>query len=134
MSNVKSNVDVLAGAGVYQFNRDQLESIANKLMEQIETVAYNDGVITDQYLLSKNYVIALVRPNVLTRIFDKLFMRGIDQNRAVFRILAVPADLSEYDPDEEEEEVDTKPKKPKKGIVLSIFKGGKKDEGEDGIE
>ena len=117
-----SNLDVLAGTSYYQFNRDQLEALANKLMEQIETVAYNDGVITDQYLFSKNYVITLVRPNVLTRIFDKLFMRGVDQDRAVFRILAVPADLSEYDPDEEEQ-----PEKPKKGTILSILKGGKKE-------
>ncbi len=123
MSGKINSIENLAGHSYYKFNRDQLESLANSLLEQIETIAFNDGVISKPYLLSKNYVIVLVRPNILTRVFNKLFMRGVEPDRAVFRLLAVPADLTEYDPDDEETEG-----KPKKGTVLSILKGGKKEE------
>lgn len=116
----ESNISKLSGTAFYNFNRDQLESLANTLMEQIETVAYHDGIISDKYLLSRNYVITLVRPGIFTRIFNKLFMRGVDSGSAVFRILAVPADLDEYDPDNEERTPESKKKTAK---IVSIYDG-----------
>lgn len=122
----KHDLDNLGGDSCYSFNRDQLESLANRLMEQIETVAHHDGLISDSNLLSRNYVVTVVRPNVFTKLFDKVFMRGVESDRAVFRIMHVPGDLTNYDVTKDNDEQVGGSKKQKNNI-LSILDGGKKD-------
>lgn len=116
------SVSDLGGEISYTFNRDQLEALANKLLEQLEFMAYNNGLITDKYLFSRNFAAVLVRPNTFTNIFDTIFMAGVPENSAVFRILSLPIDLEEFDPDELEEHEE----KSKHGAkIFTLVTGGK---------
>lgn len=83
----------------YRLDRDQMENMANAVLEQIEQQAFRDGLIAEKDTLSKNYTVVLASKGVFTRWYETMFLKNIEEKNAVFRVLKNP---QPYESDGEE--------------------------------
>lgn len=87
----------------YNLSPEEFQQQANHIMGLLEAQAFKDGLITEEDAFTKRYSVVLVKPGMFSRWFDRVFMKGVSENAAVFKVFKNPDPSLEDDEDEASE-------------------------------
>lgn len=74
----------------YNLDRDQMEELANGVLELIEQAAFRDGLIQKSDALTEKYSIILASKGIFSKWFDKIIFKESSPDTSRFVIVLNP--------------------------------------------
>lgn len=78
----------MATISYYTLDESQLTRVGNNLLEVLEGALVRDGVVQPG-AITENYVVVHVQRGMLTKFFDRVFMRDVQEGHGVYTVLRV---------------------------------------------